>query len=89
MSRPSFKGRRRWAPRTRVNDHIRVREVRVVGANGTQIGVMQTRDAIVLAKTHGLDLVEIAANADPPVCRIMDYGKFRYQQSKKEHTKNY
>ncbi len=84
MSRPSFKGRRRWAPRTRVNDHIRVREVRVVGANGTQIGVMQTRDAIVLAKTHGLDLVEIAATARPPVCKICDFGKFKYEESKKK-----
>ena len=84
MSRPSFKGRRRWAPRTRVNDHIRVREVRVVGANGTQIGVMQTRDAIVLAKKHGLDLVEIAATARPPVCKICDFGKYKYDESKKK-----
>ena len=84
MGRPSFRGRRRWEPRTRVNDHIRVREVRVVGANGTQIGVMQTREAIALAKNHGLDLVEIAANARPPVCKICDFGKFKYEESKKK-----
>jgi len=61
-----------------------VREVRVVGANGTQIGVMQTRDAIVLAKKHGLDLVEIAATARPPVCKICDFGKYKYDESKKK-----
>ena len=71
-------------PRTRVNDHIRVREVRVVGANGTPIGVMQTREAIALAKKNGLDLVEIAATASPPVCKICDYGKFKYEESKKK-----
>ena len=84
MGRPSFRGRRRWAPRIRVNDHIRVREVRVVGANGTQIGVMQTREAIALARDHGLDLVEIAATAKPPVCKICDFGKFKYEESKKK-----
>jgi translation initiation factor IF-3 len=70
-------------PRTRVNNHIRVREVRVVGANGTQIGVMETREAIKLAQQHGLDLVEIAGSAKPPVCKICDFGKFKYDESKK------
>ena len=71
-------------PRTRVNNHIRVREVRVVGANGTQIGVMETREAIALAQQHGLDLVEIAGSAKPPVCKICDFGKFKYDEAKKK-----
>ena len=85
MSRPGskFKGRR-WEPRTRVNDRIRVREVRVVGADGKQVGVMETHKALELAKRHGLDLVEISPNARPPVCRICDYGKYKYEESKKK-----
>lgn len=67
----------------RKNDRIRVPEVRVIGPNGDQIGVMQTRKALMLAKEVGLDLVEISANARPPVCRIIDFGKFMYEQSKK------
>ena len=58
--------------------------MRVVGANGTQIGVMETREAIALAQQHGLDLVEIAATAKPPVCKICDFGKFKYDESKKK-----
>ena len=84
MSRP-YKGRgRRWEPRTRVNERIRVREVRVVGADGVQVGVLETRDAIALAKRHGLDLVEVAPNARPPVCRVCDFGKYKYEESKKK-----
>jgi translation initiation factor IF-3 len=66
-----------------VNNHIRAREVRVIGADGAQLGVMAVGDALRLAQQKELDLVEVAAAANPPVCRIMDYGKFRYAQKKK------
>lgn len=68
----------------RVNGQIRVREVRVVDQDGEQLGIMATREALSLAQERDLDLVEVAPNAKPPVCRIMDYGKFRYEQSKRE-----
>ena len=68
----------------RVNGKIRAREVRVVGDEGKQLGVMSLGDALNLARTQGVDLVEIAPNANPPVCRIVDFGKFRYEQAKKE-----
>ncbi len=67
---------------TRVNDRIRAPRVRVVTARGEQLGVMNTRDALERAKAIGLDLVEVAASADPPVCRIIDYGKYKYLQAK-------
>ncbi len=67
---------------TRVNERIRAPRVRVVSVTGEQQGIMNTRDALQLAKSMGLDLVEMAAAADPPVCRIIDYGKYKYQQSK-------
>lgn len=69
----------------RINQRIRVPEVRLIGPNGEQIGVVNTRDALDRARNAGLDLVEISASAHPPVCRITDYGKFRYEQSKKAH----
>ncbi len=62
---------------------IRVPQVRVVDAEGNQLGVMTTREALEAAESSGLDLVEVAATATPPVCRIMDYGRFKYQTSKK------
>lgn len=62
---------------------IRVPQVRVIDAEGNQLGVMATRDALTTAEDAGLDLVEISATATPPVCRIMDYGKYKYQLSKK------
>jgi translation initiation factor IF-3 len=68
----------------RINDGIRVSEVRLVDAEGEQVGVVSIAKALQLAKEAGLDLVEVAAQAKPPVCRIMDYGKFRFEQSKKE-----
>lgn len=68
----------------KVNRHIRALKVRVIDEEGTQIGIMTPREALYRAEEAGLDLVEIAPNADPPVCRIIDYGKFRYQQTKKE-----
>ena len=69
---------------TRVNERIRIREVRLIDDEGGQIGVIPTRDALEMARERGLDLVEVAPNASPPVCRLMDYGKYRYEQSRKE-----
>ena len=85
MSRP-------FAPRSssssasfvRVNGKIRAREVRVIGADGKQAGVLSLGDALNLARTHGVDLVEIAPNATPPVCRVVDFGKYRYELAKRE-----
>ena len=70
-----------------MNERIRVREVRVIGADGEQLGVMPPEAALDLAREDGLDLVEVAANSRPPVCRIMDYGKFKYEQKKKGANK--
>lgn len=61
-----------------------MREVRVISPEGEQLGILPTREALSLAQERNLDLVEVAPNAQPPVCRIMDYGKFRYEQSKRE-----
>ncbi|UCF32093.1 MAG: translation initiation factor IF-3 [bacterium] len=66
-----------------VNRNISAREVRVIGPEGEQLGILSKDEALKAAEEIGLDLVEVASNADPPVCRIMDYGKFKYQQSKK------
>ena len=68
----------------RVNERIRAREIRVVDVDGTQLGVMTPPEAIERAADQGLDLVEVAPNAQPPVCRIMDYGKYKYEQKKKK-----
>ncbi|MBI9081590.1 MAG: translation initiation factor IF-3 [Pseudodesulfovibrio sp.] len=67
----------------RRNERIRIPQVRVVDEDGEQLGVLNTREALERAKDKGLDLVEVAPNADPPVCKIMDYGKFKFQQQKK------
>ncbi len=68
---------------TRINDQIRVPQVRCVDEKGTQLGVIATDEAINHAREAGLDLVEVAPNEKPPVCRIMDYGKYKYQKGKK------
>lgn len=68
----------------RINNRIRVREVRVVGEAGEQLGVLSTPDALKRAEEAGLDLVEVAPTAVPPVCRIMDYSKYKYEQEKRE-----
>lgn len=68
----------------RINRKIRAPQVRLIGADGSQVGIVAIADALVLAEEAQLDLVEIAATAQPPVCRILDYGKFKYQQHKKE-----
>ena len=67
----------------RINERIGVREVRVVTDDGEQLGVLPTRDALAKARELGLDLVEVAPTSRPPVCRIMDYGRYKYEQSKK------
>jgi translation initiation factor IF-3 len=67
----------------RVNERIRIREVRLIDQDGKQIGILSTADALQMAKDAGLDLVEVAAQARPPVCKIMDYGKFKYEQRKR------
>jgi translation initiation factor IF-3 len=67
----------------RVNRDIRIREVQVIDADGTNKGVLSTFDAIQLAEQQGLDLVEVSPNADPPVCKIMDYGRYRFLEQKK------
>lgn len=63
---------------------IRVYEIRVIGDDGAQLGVMPTRQALDLARAQGLDLVEVAPNAQPPVCKMLDFGRFKYEQSKRE-----
>ena len=70
----------------RRNEEINVPKVRVIAADGSQVGIMLTRDAIARAYAEGLELVEISPNADPPVCKIMDYGKFLYQKDKQQQA---
>jgi len=69
-----------------VNDQIRVREVRLIGAEGENHGVVSTPQAIDIARDSGLDLVEISPNAEPPVCKVLDYGKYKYEQQKKANA---
>ncbi len=68
----------------RVNEQIRVREVRLIDSTGKQLGIIQTKEAMDMAKEAGSDLVEIAPKANPPVCKILDYGKYKFEQEKKE-----
>ena len=67
-----------------LNEQIRDKEVRLIGENGEQLGIMSAKDALTLAKDAELDLVKIAPNAQPPVCKIIDYGKYRYEQARRE-----
>ncbi len=71
------------APEARINDRIRVPEVRLVGPNGEQVGIVRIEDALRLAVEADLDLVEVAPQARPPVCKLMDYGKFKYESAQK------
>ena len=84
MSRPYSPRNSSPASFVRVNGKIRAREVRVIGVDGNQLGVISLTEALGLARQHGVDLVEIAATAVPPVCRLVDFGKYRYELSKKE-----
>ena len=67
-----------------INEQVRDREVRVISSNGEQLGIMSARDAYLKAQEAGLDLVKIAPTAKPPVCKIIDYGKYRYELARKE-----
>jgi translation initiation factor IF-3 len=84
LSRPFSPRNSSPASFVRVNGKIRAREVRVIGVDGNQLGVLPLTDAMNLARQHGVDLVEIAATAVPPVCRLVDFGKYRYEIAKKE-----
>ena len=80
----------KWRPpeatnKQRINEQIRVTPIRVIGADGAQLGVLSTDEAMRQARELELDLVEVAPAERPPVCRIMDYGKFKYQQKKRQH----
>src|SRR6201986_1505274 len=74
---------RRPEPQTRINEAIRVPRVRLIGEEGQQLGIKSSDDARTYAYGKGLDLVEVAAQADPPVAKVMDYGKYRYEQEQK------
>ena len=84
---PNARPQNKRDDRTRVNHQIRVPKVRLVGSDGEQIGVINTREALSMAEEQELDLVEVAPNATPPVCRLMDYGRYRYEQQKKARQK--
>lgn len=77
-------GRDRTISSLMINEQIRDREVRLIDADGNQLGIMSSREALEIAKEADLDLVKIAPGAKPPVCKIIDYGKYRYEQSRKE-----
>jgi len=68
----------------RVNEAIRAREIRLIDENGEQLGIMVVREGLRIAAERGLDLVEVAPNAKPPVCRLLDYGKYKYEQAKRD-----
>src|SRR5246127_1068125 len=85
MGHPRFDPRQQQRGfQTRVNHRIRVPEVRVIGADGSMLGVLQTHEALRMAQEQGLDLVEINPKADPPVCKILDFGKYKYEEKKKQ-----
>ncbi|MFZ2586588.1 MAG: translation initiation factor IF-3 [Alphaproteobacteria bacterium] len=81
-----FRGKpdRNWQYEHRINEMIRIPQIRVVGPEGENFGIMATRDALFKAREFELDLVEISPNASPPVCKILDYGKFRFQEQKRK-----
>ena len=70
--------------RSRTNEAIRAPEIRVIADDGEQLGIMKPEDALEVARERGLDLVEVAPDAEPPVCRILNYGKYRYEQEKRD-----
>ena len=74
-------------PKVRVNQRIRAAKLRVISPDGEQLGILDLAEALAKSEEFGLDLVEVAPNVDPPVCKIMDYGKFRYEESKKDHER--
>ena len=80
----NYKKQASWGPR--VNHKIRIPQIRVVTDDGKMLGIMSPQDAMKIAKSEGLDLVEISPHAKPPVCKIIEYGKYKYEQSKKSST---
>jgi translation initiation factor IF-3 len=84
INKPNFDPRQRVFAGPRVNDRIRVPEVRVIGPEGEMLGIMQTRDAFLYARERELDLVEVNPKAHPPVCKVMDFGKYKYEEKKKQ-----
>jgi translation initiation factor IF-3 len=84
LSRPFPSRRSSFDSFVRVNGKIRAREVRVIGVDGRQLGIISLNDALALARQNGVDLVEVAATAAPPVCRLVNLGKYRYEKAKKE-----
>lgn len=87
IARMKGRGSRQREPEVRINQRIRAREVRLVAQDGEQLGVVQTRDALKMSEERGVDLVEVAPNATPPVCRMMDYGKYKYELKKQAAAK--
>ena len=81
---PKRSNRPQRQDRTNINKNIRAKEVRVIDPDGEQLGVVPTYKALAIAGDHGLDLVEVSPNANPPVCEIMDYGRYKYEQTKKQ-----
>ena len=79
-------GRKRKEYDPRVNEKIRIPKIRVINEDGKLLGIMSPQEAMVIAKNQGLDLVEIVADARPAVCKIIEYGKYKYEQSKKQNT---
>lgn len=84
MSRPFPPRQAPSGPAVRINGKIRAREVRVIGDGGQQLGVLQLTDALAMARAQSVDLVEIAPNATPPVCRLVDFGKYKYELEKRQ-----
>ena len=84
MNNPPSKAPRDFTKNPRANEEIVANPVRLIGADGKQVGVVSLRDAISAAEAAGLDLVEIAATASPPVCKVIDHGKYRYELTKKD-----
>jgi translation initiation factor IF-3 len=84
QGRRGFRDKRDRGPSVRINERIRVREIRVIDEDGSQVGIMSPQQALEIARSKGLDLVEIAPQAQPPVCRIINFGKYQYEQKKKQ-----
>ena len=84
MDKKQFnKKKREYGPR--INEKIRIPQIRVINEDGKMLGIMSPKEALAIAKQYGLDLVEVVANARPPVCKIIEYGKYKYEQSKKQN----
>ena len=84
LKNSNSKGRKIISKKIRINEEIRAREVRVIGQSGEQLGIMSSKEAFRLSQEAGLDLVEISPNAEPPVVKIIDWGKYQYQKMKEE-----